>query len=110
MCGRPRHRGVRVVVTLGAQRAHTHMGSSFFSRHTTSAVPRSHMGSRAELRGGVLAQNVSVGMNRGGRRARDACSNAYPRLSSRDSDCARPMNEMPTGRAKTKPIGTVSVG
>src|SRR5439155_6112213 len=52
----------------------------------------------------------TVGRNRGGRRAVVACSSAYASLISIGSPYGRPMNDTPTGRPKTKPTGSVTLG
>src|SRR4051812_3370590 len=52
----------------------------------------------------------AVAANVGGRRAGDACSNAYASLSSVASLHAVPTNDKPTGNPRTIPIGTVMCG
>jgi hypothetical protein len=53
---------------------------------------------------------VAVGKNLGGRRLVDACSYAYANAISFASLQARPMNEIPIGRPRTSPAGTVTFG
>src|SRR3989442_245882 len=51
-----------------------------------------------------------VAKNRGALRALVACSNANASFSSTGSLNARPKNEIPSGRPKTSPAGTVMLG
>src|SRR6185369_89271 len=51
-----------------------------------------------------------VGVNAGGRRCFVACSYAYASLISSGSLQARPKNEIPTGKPRKKPAGTVMCG
>ena len=71
----------------------------------------------ASLRVCVFALNsarnihqITVGKNRGGLRAWVSCSKAYASLSRVGSLQARPKNEMPIGRPKASPAGTVIFG
>ena len=55
-------------------------------------------------------KDVNSGERTGGRLAFTACSKPYASLSSTGSLQAGPKNEMPTGRPRTKPAGTLICG
>jgi hypothetical protein len=57
-----------------------------------------------------LPHSLSVGKNRGGFLAWIDCSNPYAIFSSVGSLHARPKKEIPTGKPKTNPAGTVISG
>ena len=86
--------------------------------------PRRHEGSRSVIPSapvpgrnnhhvwspGPHACRSAAGMNLGGRRCFVACSNAYAIFMSAGSLHALPKNEIPIGKPKTKPAGTLMFG
>jgi len=57
-----------------------------------------------------MSQIFALAKNCGGVRAFVACSKAYANRMSTASDHARPKNDIPTGKPKTNPAGTVMLG
>ena len=58
----------------------------------------------------LYTRTSAVGRNLGGLLNFVACSNEYASLMSTGSLHARPKKEIPTGRPKTNPAGTVTLG